>query len=499
MPTNSYDVIVLGDDFAGLVTATLCARRGARVLLADGSAPPAAYELGPYTLPVLRLGPIALDSPAIRRVIDELNFTHLLKRRLRSEPPAFQLVDQHPAARSRIDVTADDDLLARELARELPDAAERFRTVCAHAAELTQVLDPVLGQELAIPPTGFWERRELARAQDAADAIGRDFAETADADPVVRAAVDAPTAMGGFADPSAASPIARARAFDLWRRSHGRLPGGEAELRDVFLEKFASHGGERRRASAEELVINWGKVTGVRLRDREELGAEHVVAAMPVAELAELLGKKAPKKLAQCVEQLTPAAYRYTLNLIVAEAGIPEGLADTCVVVRDPSLPLVGSNAFAIYRDAADDEARVPITIEARCPVPEGGQSIDDALADLRVQLREQLEEIMPFSREHVLVAHSPHELVDPEGVETAVALERPVRPVPVWRSELESHLGVSAVPYHVGVKRLTVASSQVLPGLGLEGQFAAGWSAARLALSGGKKKDYLKDEVLSR
>jgi hypothetical protein len=49
-----------------------------------------------------------------------------------------------------------------------------------------------------------------------------------------------------------------------------------------------------------------------------------------------------------------------------------------------------------------------------------------------------------------------------------------------------------------VGVKNLTTASSQNLPGLGLEGDFAAGWCAARLVCTAaGKKKDYLKDEVL--
>ena len=33
MPSNSYDLVVLGDDIAAVVCATLCARRGLRTLL----------------------------------------------------------------------------------------------------------------------------------------------------------------------------------------------------------------------------------------------------------------------------------------------------------------------------------------------------------------------------------------------------------------------------------------------------------------------------------
>jgi hypothetical protein len=51
VPTNFYDVIALGDDLAGLIAATLCARRGLRVLVArTPESPPEDYRLGPYRL-----------------------------------------------------------------------------------------------------------------------------------------------------------------------------------------------------------------------------------------------------------------------------------------------------------------------------------------------------------------------------------------------------------------------------------------------------------------
>jgi hypothetical protein len=48
-------------------------------------------------------------------------------------------------------------------------------------------------------------------------------------------------------------------------------------------------------------------------------------------------------------------------------------------------------------------------------------------------------------------------------------------------------------------VKNLTLASSQVLTGLGLEGDLVCGWNAARVACNvAGKKRDYLKDEIVT-
>jgi len=116
MPTNFYDVIVLGDDLAGLIGAALCARRGLRVLVIEtAETPPEKYAIGPYTLPRAPLPFPCEPSPAVRRVVAELSFIQSLKRRLQPLRPAFQIV----LPDARLDVSADVDALGREVDRRL--------------------------------------------------------------------------------------------------------------------------------------------------------------------------------------------------------------------------------------------------------------------------------------------------------------------------------------------------------------------------------------------
>ena len=493
MPTNSYDLIVIGDDFAGLVAAALCAKRGLRVLiLSYGRA--YGYQLGPYRLPVEPLPLCGLNNPAIGRVLDELNLSHILKRKLRGTPPHFQFV----APKVRLDVAMDDHILAGELARELGEGEESLASL-TRASELAESFDAVLASTTEFPPTGFFKKRELGRTATRLAEDARSWFDDVDSNDVLRALVSVPTLLTTHIGPQSMTPSACARAFHLWQRGAPRLRGDWDSLREMFLDKLSKGNGEIRSGRVAELTFSWGKVNGVRLENGEELGANHVIAAIPVAKLVDIVGRKVPKRLAQCVDATHVAGYRYTLNLVVDEAGIPEGMGSHVFLASALQEPLVADNSIAIHVGEPDDEARVVVSVSAVCPPPPDGQELDDAFADFRVRLRERIELVMPFFSEHVLLAHAPHESARPEGLNAEPGKGFPVEPIPVWETTLDAALGISAVPYTVGIKHLTLASSQVLPQLGIEGHFVTGWCAAKLACDAmGRKRDYLKDEVIA-
>jgi hypothetical protein len=498
MPTNSYDLIVVGDDFAGLIAGALCARRGMRVLVLSQGGPASAYSLGPHRLPVAPLSLAGLGSPLVQRVLEELQLGHTLRRKLIQRPVAFQMV----APDLRVDVVADEQDLGAELARELPgamagraDAGEAHvdaLAACTGSAAVAQHFDAAMGVDGTFPPTGFWKRREIDKgaARLADDAAA--WAATFEPHPVVRALLALPAVLGTHAPAAELGPAATARAFHLWRAGAPRLAGDWDALRELFVERLTKASGETRMARAEALTYSWGRVNGVRLENGEELGAGYVIAALPVSELVPLVGRKVPKRLSQCAEAVQVAGHRYTWNLVVDQAGVPEGMSSPLLLSGEPGAPLVGDNAVGIFLDDPDEEGHVTVTISAVCPPPAQGESLPQALAALRRRLRSRIDMVMPFLDEHVVVSHSPHDGLPPEGIHASAAKGMPIEPTPVWTSPPESAMGVAAVPYDVGVKHLAVASAQVLPQLGLEGSFAAGWSAALLASdAAGKKREY--------
>ncbi len=501
MPTNFYDVIAIGDDLAGLIGATLCARRGLRVLVAESGAPSASrYHLGPYVLPRTVMPFVGETSPAVRRVITELNFIQTLKRRLTPLKPAFQVV----LPDARLEVHADPELLGRELDRELPAERAAIDKACARAAEISKVLEPVLGQDLSFPPDGFWERRELARSDSRLPAADEDLLAEIPAGNAARAFFQLPAAFSLPTDPRALTPASIARAFDLWRRGCARLEGGPEALRSMLLEKLRTqHAGEVRVCEAASVVTKWGRVAGVTLRERDEtLGCRHILGGTPIAEIGDLFADKRPKRVLQLERAIRPTAYRFVLNVVLGSAGLPEGLSPVTFVVIDPAKPLIGDNAFAILVGEPDQEARVVVTVLANAPAPGDNQTLDDILAALRPRILARLEQVMPFSSEHILLVHSPNQPREAAGQPREAANDRfrmpVILPEPLWSSTLPPALGVGGLPYDIGVKGITVASAQNLCGLGLEGSFAAGWCAARIiSTAEGKKKDYLKDEVL--
>jgi hypothetical protein len=176
--------------------------------------------------------------------------------------------------------------------------------------------------------------------------------------------------------------------------------------------------------------------------------------------------------------------------------GIPEGMGSLVFALSAPDAPLGDGNAFVLHAAAPDDRARVVVTAQAVLS-PGRAEDLDDRMTALRARLRRDLEMVLPFYGDHLRLAHSPNQAGAAEGVHDELAVVAPARPL--WKPVADGALGLSGLDYATGVKHLTLASSQILPALGLEGELIAGWSAAGLASETGKKKDFLQGELLSQ
>jgi hypothetical protein len=118
-------------------------------------------------------------------------------------------------------------------------------------------------------------------------------------------------------------------------------------------------------------------------------------------------------------------------------------------------------------------------------------------LRTLRGKVLEHLDGLLPFVEKHLLLVHSPHDGIAPERTDPSHLAPPPIEMDAQWRMASPGALGFCGVPHATGIKGLLLASRQVMPALGLEGELATGWAAARLVLQTEKKRDLVKGAVL--
>lgn len=494
MPSSSYDVVILGDGLGSLVTAALCARRGLRTLHVTPEEVTERYSLGPHKLP---LEPMLWPSRmawAGERVLKELSLELALRRKLREPKVAAQVVA--PDLRFEL-----GDTMAKELGRELgAERGEQWNAQWAALAELGRPLDSVMTGEQLFPHSGFL-RRETARLVEKTGADAEVAWRGVSSPPLPALAKTIAALWLRHPDPP---PVAIARALDACRGGLLPLRGDGDALRELVLEKLTGAGGEAKVGKVRELATSWGKISSLTLGN-DEIGTGQVIASIPPREVAALLGKKAPKKLAELGEDTRVVGYRYAINIVLDAAGVPDAMAPTVFVLDDPTRPPCNDNAFSIHCGEPDDSGHVVVTVSA--VLTSNGPLEPDALRlrlqELRVSLLTKLDDVMPFYDRHVVVGHSPFDGLAPSTPSGPGAYEAPrgmpVAPRPVLAGELADTAGLGAVGYPSTFKNLTFTGPQILPRLGLEGELCAAWNAARIAAGiAGKKRDFLRDEVVA-
>ncbi len=474
MTSNFYDVVVIGADIAASVAGALLSRRGFRVLCA-GIPVEERYALGPYMLPHAPLAFVGLESPALRRVVSELNLVQLLRRRLEPNRPSYQLLlpDQ------RLDI---GDSLTREVQRELPASAAGLEPRLAAMADLSNAVEAMLSEDLVLPPDGFWDRRDAQRIATRLALPGPDRARSLAEDPL-GALSELPALMAS--DLASPGVIPCARLGDLYRRGTFRVDGGRRALHGLLQDRIRAHSGEVRPDLVPERIdVERGRVKALHfLGQSAPVGCDHVIAGLDPRALAALLAD-APRRVAEAAA-VPPRRHRYLLSLVAPIHALPDALSRIALSVGDLGQPLDGANLLALHvADGYGQHAILSVEALATDPSPA-------ALATLRSEILARLNRILPFVAPHVLVAHSPH-----DGIATshqhgdAPLIAPPAYAMDALYDFAEAPLlGICGLPHATGIKNLSFASRHVLPGLGLEGELQAGWTAARMISSKEKKR----------
>lgn len=501
--TNHYDLIVLGADLAGLVAAALVARRGKRVLVVPHGNADGVYRLQGRAFALDTAPLVHATTPPVERVLAELG----LVQQVRRLAAPIDCLQHHVVDDARLDLQVAQRNFEAELARVWPgeDApgAWALRRRWTDATET--VLGELLASETALGADGFWGRRFLSRV--AAQLPGRDVDECA---PLgeghgLRRIADAHLPWLSHLTPAQLGKAAALRLGRLWSNGPEDLPSGERRMRELLLQRIELHSGEvKRELRVADLVVKRGKVVGVSLLGkRDRYGCDHLIIATDPRLLLDrsLLGDAAPRSLLQVLGAVATAASRFVMHVEIDERGITpafDGMALCCPDVAATADPSPEASGGDWVPDAAHGVGHLYVRAEAgstentRRLAITRIVAVDDDLGTMRERILDELDVrgVLPFARPWIRLCHSPHdgrEAEDGAGephpeLGPGSAMNLPM--APLYFSDSEPLLGVGLVPTHAGLRGLSFASRACLPGLGLEGEFAAGAAAAALVAS---------------
>jgi hypothetical protein len=476
-----FEVILLGNELAGLVAGALLAKSGRRVLHLDTSPVRSAYRHRDLTFfRHLQLFSSWDASPAQKRAFFDLNLISDMSRRLVPLDPSFQVIlPDH-----RVDVWRSEADLAQEVDREFPGAGLHTADVLGHIQECNERLDRLLDGRLVLVPEKWRERRDLARAvSENPPPHPSELFDGAPADHPLRSFAELPRRFLSYLDPDAENPVSFARAARKLKSGLFDLPGGIDELRDALTGVIRHFHGESHQDRVEEVQTSWGRVKSVRLAGAGVVLCEQVIAAVAAEKLGEALATTPPGRWQRLAAQIRTTRRVYTLNLAVHEAGIPEGMGPLGFLVRDPGRPLAEENLL-LWSLRGGGELRA---LTLACLLPEERVRDRAYLRSVRDRVLDSIQSLLPFLSRHLAHVDVPWE--DGESSGETVRPSGEMQEIYAWDGP--SPLGIVALPLRTPLRNVVLANRQVLPALGLEGEFLVGAAAARLLHTAKEKKSW--------
>jgi phytoene dehydrogenase-like protein len=499
-----YDVCVIGSQLGGVVAGALLARRNFRVLHIAHDDPGFHYTDHGYVLPH---GPAVVPSPrhlpTAEAVLAELGLGTDLGRALAPSDPDLQLL----LPRHRVDISREPAVLRAELKREWPKEADALEGGFGELSTLFDFAGFFLRAAPPLPPDGLMEKLAVRKALRTASSMpgapprradeAAPFAELEDHE-LVRSLVVAHRFLTYLDGPP--SPLSLVRLLGGALRGTNRLPGGLGTLREMVRRRIAESRGELRGgpgepALASSLELDGKRVTAIRLAGSPDAHAARAfVVATDTARFLPLLPAELREgRAAAPLQRLHATRQLATVNLVVKEKALPPALGENVLALRDAAAGDGIDNAVFLQvlparkdMKKGDRGATAETIADERVVCASAFVAADvtpDALARAASQIREAVADAIPFFERHLVAESAP---VLAARTDTGAAH-------PLYASDGDDALGVAGLPVRGHWKNLFFAGREVVPGLGIEGEFYAGIQAAAHVAAGLGRKDLLK------
>jgi phytoene dehydrogenase-like protein len=460
-----FDIVVIGDGIGGLYAALLLSRAGARVAVLGQVEGFPADE--PFVSPIVRMGHIQGAPSLFRYLLDNATANEGTANLFIPRQPGFQLL----ADDLRLDITANEESKPG-LERELPEFANQFPEMREALDRFGFDLDGFLADHPL--PAGWWLERRSVR---------KDFAKVDQSIPKILGQSPLSPLLRGVALASGNVPLSQPmglvdlRAIARWRDGDSTLVGGRTGLVNHLATLCTKQGAKvDLNARVQELILKRWRANEVVHSAGQSYGCGSIIFSRNVDQLLTLLPKETKQKLytEQFASQAKPENLLIELRCKLPSYLIPAPMRDRAILL--PTRPVVeGAGPIVLSFESPKAPSKETKSTErffcAVVAVP--GEEKPEYIEHIEERLTEAIEEVLPFWTENAI----PVDNNSPIRVSRAYSYAKP------------GIVGVEGLELRTPIKNIWLASRQVLPGLGLEGELLAGRRVASKLHKGAVQK----------
>lgn len=385
------DIIVIGTDFPGLVTAAFLAKRGLSVQVIDSD-----LFLDHEKLP----DPVCmtnLHSKMLRSIMGRLNVPELTIQNVLSRESNLQVVFPH----HRIDVFNNPLTYFEELDREFPERESELKAFYESQAKLrhrTDVSD--LFQHLI--PYKWSEKRQFnkfIKDQNLND-THNGYQDLVSKKDELAAFLKAQFTLAYQL--KCDTPFAY-QVSELFNPGDGEIfsvCGGIQGFKDILLERIQHYDGAiRKKVQINQLLYRNGVFEGVELDESHgNVLSKYVIWNTSLTKLDDFLPKKWKfRKLRKCADEHSYHENWFTARYTIDPKYIPDPMKPNVIAINDPQKDLIGSNY--LYIQVKHDKISPVATIDVNFLLPHDYLNKKPEDFDIYFEdIHKQLLKLFPFS-----------------------------------------------------------------------------------------------------
>lgn len=352
------DILVLGTELPGLVTAAFLARRGLSVQVVDSDL---------FTANERQPDPACfcnLHSKLLRSILGRLNIPEVSIQSFLNQESTLQVI----FPKHRVDIFNNPLTYFEEIEREFPQHYANIKSFYEAQAKLRHQTDVgELFQQLI--PSSWKERRVFKKfvAEQGLSEISNEFAHLISSDDEIKHFFQAQFLL---AFQQRIDKPFKFQVSELLNPGDGEIysvRAGMKELKKMLFERLQHYdGGIRDRVQINKLLFRSGVFEGVELDNNQgQIISKYVIWNDSMPKLADLLPSKWRfRKLRKYCRQLTPDCHWFTARFTIPKQMLPEPLKSNVVTIMDPSQSQMDGNLLYL-QIRTDDKTPTVARIDA--------------------------------------------------------------------------------------------------------------------------------------